>query len=45
MVRSSGFHCHGLGSVTGRGTEILQAVWCDQKQSVSDRVADKNFSA
>lgn len=32
MVRSSGFHCHGLGSVTGMGTEILQAVWWTKKR-------------
>lgn len=25
MVRILGFHCWGLGSITGRGTEILQA--------------------
>ena len=27
VVRIPGFHCHGPGSVTGRGTETLQALW------------------
>ena len=30
-VRIPGFHCHGLGSIPGWGTEILQTAWCDQK--------------
>ena len=25
MVRTQRFHCHGLGSIPGRGTKILQA--------------------
>ena len=29
--RITGFHHHGLGSILGQGTEILQAVWHDQK--------------
>ena len=32
VVRIPGFHCHGLGSVPGRGTEILQAAWHGQKK-------------
>ena len=31
MVRIPGFHCCGLGSVPGWGTEMLQAAWCGQK--------------
>ena len=26
------FHCHGPGSIPGRGTKILQATWPGQKQ-------------
>ena len=26
MVRTLRFHCHGLGSIPGRGTKILQAM-------------------
>ena len=33
MVRIPGFHCHGPGSIPGRGTEIPQAVQCGQKKS------------
>ena len=25
-----GFHCRGLGSIPGQGTEIPQAAWCSQ---------------
>ena len=32
MVRILGFHCQGLGSVPGQGTEILQAMWNGQKK-------------
>ena len=32
MVRVLGFHCHGPGSITGQGTEILQAVWHGKKK-------------
>ena len=32
VLRILGFHCHGLGSIPGWGTEILQAVWCGQKK-------------
>ena len=28
-----GFHCRGLGSVPGRGTDIPQAVRCDQRNN------------
>ena len=31
-VRILGFHCRGLGSIPGRGTEILQAVRPSQKK-------------
>ena len=30
-VRIPGFHCRALGSIPGRGTEILQAIPCGQK--------------
>ena len=33
VVRITGFHCCGLGSVAGRGTEIPQATWHGQKIS------------
>ena len=32
MVRIPGFHCHGLGSIPGRGTEIPQSVQRGQKK-------------
>ena len=35
MVRLLGFHCQGLGSVPGQGTEILQAMWNGQKKKKS----------
>ena len=31
VVRIPGFHWRDPGSIPGQGTEILQAVWCDQK--------------
>ena len=31
LVRIPGFHCHGLGSVAGQGTEILKIAWHSQK--------------
>ena len=34
VVKIPGFHCHSLGSVPGRGTEILQAARCGQKKKV-----------
>ena len=36
VVRTRCFHCHGLGSFPGQGTEIPQGTWQGQK---------KNFSA
>ena len=30
MVRIWGFHCHGLGSIADRGTEIPKATWPKQ---------------
>ena len=33
MVRILGFHCHGLGSIPGQGTEIPQAAVDGQKKS------------
>ena len=33
VVRTRHFHCHGpWGSIPGRGSKILQAKWCGQKQ-------------
>ena len=32
MVRTWHFQCRGPGSIPGRGTKILQAVWCGQKK-------------
>ena len=32
MVRVPGFHCHGLGSIPGRGTEIPQAERCGKQK-------------
>ena len=34
LVSISGFHCHGLGSIPGRGTEIPQAEWLGKKKRV-----------
>ena len=34
MVRILGFHCRGLGSIPGRGAEILQARRCGPKEGV-----------
>ena len=31
-VRSLGFHCYGLGLITGQGTEIPQAAWHSLKK-------------
>ena len=31
VVRTQHFHCRGLGSIPGRGTNIPQAVQCNQK--------------
>ena len=35
VVRIPGFHCHGLGSIPGWGTEIPQDMWCGQKKKKS----------
>ena len=32
VVRITGFHCHGPGSISGWGTEILQAAWHSPKK-------------
>ena len=32
VVRILGFHCHDLGSVPGRGTEVPQAMQHEQKK-------------
>ena len=32
MVRILGFQCLGLGLMSGRGTEVPQAVWCGEKK-------------
>ena len=36
MVRTQYFHCHGLGSIPGWETKVLQAVSCDQKNKVRE---------
>ena len=36
MVRTPCFHCCGLGSIPGLGTEIPQAVWHGQKRKRDD---------
>ena len=35
MVRTQNIHCHGLGSIPGQGTKILQAVWHSQKRGLT----------
>ena len=32
VVKTQHFHCHGLGSIPGRGTKILHASLCGQKK-------------
>ena len=39
VVRILGFHCHGLGSIPGQGTEIPQATWCGQKKRKKKKIA------
>ena len=34
VVRTQRFHCQGPGSITGWGTKIPQAAWCDQKKKM-----------
>ena len=36
MVRTWHFHCHGLGSIPGQRTEILQTTLCSQKKKKLD---------
>ena len=36
-VRIPDFHCHGLGSIPGRGTKILQAAQRGQKKKKKKR--------
>lgn len=33
VVRIPGFHCRGLGSILGQGTEIPQAAWPKKRKS------------
>ena len=37
VIRSPGFHRHGLGSVPGWGTDIPQATWHSQKKKFSKK--------
>ena len=38
VVRITGFHCRGLGSVPGQGTEIPQAMQhCQKKQKTKKK--------
>ena len=32
VVKIPDFHCHGLGSIPGQGTEIPQAMWPKEKK-------------
>lgn len=36
LARILGFHCHGLGSIPGWGTENLQAALCTKKKNSID---------
>lgn len=36
VVKTEHFHCHGQGSIPGRGTNILKAVRCGQKRKISN---------
>ena len=42
MIRILGFHCCGLGSVPGQGTEILQAPQRGQKTKTENKGKKKN---
>ena len=44
MVRILGFHCQGLGSVPGQGTDILQAMWNGQKKKKLDETSPSTHS-
>ena len=37
MFRILGFHCRGLGSIPGQGTEISQAMQCSQKKKKREK--------
>ena len=37
VVRVLGFHCHGLCSIPGQGTELSQAMRCGQRKHRSPR--------
>ena len=39
MVRIPGFHYHGPGSVSVRGTEILLVAWCNQKKKKKEKAS------
>ena len=44
MVRIPGFHHHGLDSVPGQGTKILQAVQHSQKkEKVKNYISSSDF--
>ena len=40
VVRIKHFHCCGLESIPGWGTEIMQATWCSQKKKKRERLFD-----
>ena len=42
VVRTQRFHCQGPGSITGWGTKIPQAAWCDQKKDVFESYNTQN---
>ena len=44
MVRILGFHSCGLGSIPGRGTEILHAVWCGQGEKTKQKQNKKQIN-
>ena len=44
MIRIPGFHCHGLGSVLGPGTEIPQAMWHSQKKKKKKMEGEKGVA-
>ena len=36
VVKTEHFHCHSLGSIPGRGTNVPKAVQCAQKRKISN---------
>ena len=44
MVRILGFHSHGLSSIPGQGSEILQAVQHGQKKKEKKRKRERETS-